>query len=184
MPNASPAVSTVVRRLGSVPTLPAVTFRDVQALAPGAIALALLVFAEGILIARTLADKRKEALDTDGELVALGAANASAGLVSGFTVGASTSRSLTGDASGSQTQLAQWIAAGVLVLFAIGSVGCALAPDIETLIAFRVLQAFGSCAGMVIPRAIVRDLHTGHEATRIMSMLLLVMSVSPILAPL
>jgi DHA1 family bicyclomycin/chloramphenicol resistance-like MFS transporter len=73
---------------------------------------------------------------------------------------------------------------GGLVLFAIGSVGCALAPDIETLIAFRVLQAFGSCAGMVIPRAIVRDLHTGHEATRIMSLLLLVMSVSPILAPL
>jgi MFS transporter, DHA1 family, multidrug resistance protein len=72
---------------------------------------------------------------------------------------------------------------GGLVLFAIGSVGCALAPTIETLIAFRVLQAFGSCAGMVIPRAIVRDLHTGHEATRIMSMLLLVMSVSPILAP-
>src|SRR3954469_6886313 len=73
---------------------------------------------------------------------------------------------------------------GGLILFAIGSVGCALANDIETLIAFRVLQAFGSCAGMVIPRAIVRDLHTGHEATRIMSMLLLVMSVSPILAPL
>jgi DHA1 family bicyclomycin/chloramphenicol resistance-like MFS transporter len=72
---------------------------------------------------------------------------------------------------------------GGLVLFAIGSVGCALAPDIETLIAFRVLQAFGSCAGMVIPRAIVRDLHTGHEATRLMSLLLLVMSVSPILAP-
>jgi DHA1 family bicyclomycin/chloramphenicol resistance-like MFS transporter len=73
---------------------------------------------------------------------------------------------------------------GGLVLFAIGSVGCALAPDIETLIAFRVVQAFGSCAGMVIPRAIVRDLHTGYEATRLMSMLLLVMSVSPILAPL
>ncbi|GAB2176709.1 multidrug effflux MFS transporter [Dongia sp. agr-C8] len=71
-----------------------------------------------------------------------------------------------------------------LVLFAIGSVGCALAPDIETLIAFRVVQAFGSCAGMVVPRAIVRDLHTGHEATRLMSLLLLVMSVSPIMAPL
>jgi len=73
---------------------------------------------------------------------------------------------------------------GGLVLFAIGSVGCALSPDIETLIAFRVLQAFGSCAGMVIPRAIVRDLHTGHEATRLMSLLLLVMSTSPIMAPL
>ena len=66
---------------------------------------------------------------------------------------------------------------GGLVLFTIGSIGCALSPDIETLIAFRVVQAFGSCAGMVVPRAIVRDLHTGHEATRLMSMLLLVMSV-------
>jgi DHA1 family bicyclomycin/chloramphenicol resistance-like MFS transporter len=72
---------------------------------------------------------------------------------------------------------------GGLALFAIGSVGCALAPDIETLIAFRVVQALGSCAGMVVPRAIVRDLHTGHEATRLMSLLLLVMSVSPIMAP-
>lgn len=99
------------------PNLPAITLRDVQALAPGAIALALLVFAEGILMARTLADKRRETIDADSELVALGAANASAGLVSGFAVGASTSRSLTADASGAQTQLAQWIAAAVLVLF-------------------------------------------------------------------
>jgi len=100
-----------------VPGLPAITFRDVQALAPGAIALALLVFAEGILIARTLAGKRREAVDADRELVALGAANAAAGLVSGFAVGGSTSRSLTADASGAQTQLAQWIAAIVLLLF-------------------------------------------------------------------
>ncbi len=73
---------------------------------------------------------------------------------------------------------------GGLVLFAIGSVGCALSNDIATLIAFRVLQAFGSCAGMVVPRAIVRDLYTGHDATRLMSLLLLVLSTSPILAPL
>jgi len=77
----------------------------------------LLVFAEGILMARTLAEKRRETVDADRELVALGAANVSAGLVSGFTVGASTSRSLTADATGAQTQLAQWIAAMVLVLF-------------------------------------------------------------------
>jgi DHA1 family bicyclomycin/chloramphenicol resistance-like MFS transporter len=72
---------------------------------------------------------------------------------------------------------------GGLALFLAGSIGCALAPDVETLIAFRVVQALGACAGMVIPRAVVRDLHTGHEATRLMSMLMLVMSVSPILAP-
>jgi len=71
-----------------------------------------------------------------------------------------------------------------LVIFAVASVGCALAPTIEVLIAFRALQAFGACAGMVIPRAIVRDLYTGHEAARLMALLMLVMSVSPILAPL
>jgi len=71
-----------------------------------------------------------------------------------------------------------------LVIFAVGSVGGALAPSIEVLIGFRALQAFGACAGMVIPRAIVRDLYTGHEAARLMALLMLVMSVSPILAPL
>lgn len=71
-----------------------------------------------------------------------------------------------------------------LVIFAVGSIGCALAPTIEVLIAFRAMQAFGACAGMVVPRAIVRDLYTGHEAARLMSLLMLVMSVSPILAPL
>lgn len=71
-----------------------------------------------------------------------------------------------------------------LVLFAVGSIGCALAPDIETLIVLRFVQGLGASAGMVIPRAVVRDLHTGHEAARLMSLLMLVFSVSPILAPL
>ena len=71
-----------------------------------------------------------------------------------------------------------------LVLFAIGAVGAAVAPNIEWLIAFRVLQGLGASAGMVVPRAIVRDLHTGTEAARLMSLLMLVFSVSPILAPL
>ncbi len=71
-----------------------------------------------------------------------------------------------------------------LVLFAVGSVGCALAPDIHTLVAMRFVQGLGACAGSVVPRAIVRDLHTGHQALRLMSMLMLVFSVSPILAPL
>jgi len=71
-----------------------------------------------------------------------------------------------------------------LVLFAIGSVGCALAPDIETLIALRFVQGLGACACTVVPRAVVRDLYSGHEALRLMSLLMLVFSVSPILAPL
>lgn len=71
-----------------------------------------------------------------------------------------------------------------LVLFMIGSVGCALAPSIGVLIAFRFVQGIGACAGMVVPRAIVRDLHTGPEAAKLMSLLMLVFSISPILAPL
>jgi DHA1 family bicyclomycin/chloramphenicol resistance-like MFS transporter len=71
-----------------------------------------------------------------------------------------------------------------LAIFTIGSVGCALAPNINVLIGFRVLQSLGACAGMVVPRAVVRDLYTGHDATRLMSLLMLVVSVSPILAPL
>ena len=43
------------------------------------------------------------------------------------------------------------------------AIGCALSPTIEWLIFFRFIQGIGACAGMVIPRAIVRDLHTGHR---------------------
>lgn len=71
-----------------------------------------------------------------------------------------------------------------LGLFIVGSIGSALAGSIETLIAFRFLQGLGASAGMVVPRAVVRDLHTGTEAARLMSMLMLVFSISPILAPL
>ena len=71
-----------------------------------------------------------------------------------------------------------------LLLFALGSVGCALAPDIQTLVVMRFIQGLGASAGMVIPRAVVRDLHTGVDAARLMSLLMLVFSVSPILAPL
>ncbi|RUU11569.1 Bcr/CflA family efflux MFS transporter [Mesorhizobium sp. USDA-HM6] len=71
-----------------------------------------------------------------------------------------------------------------LALFMVGGVGSAMAPNIEWLIGFRFLQGLGASAGMAIPRAIVRDLHTGNEAAKLMSLLMLVFSVSPILAPL
>jgi DHA1 family bicyclomycin/chloramphenicol resistance-like MFS transporter len=69
-------------------------------------------------------------------------------------------------------------------LFVAGSLGCALAPNIEWLIAFRVIQGIGACASMALPRAIVRDNYTGADAAQLMSLLMLVFSISPILAPL
>jgi len=71
-----------------------------------------------------------------------------------------------------------------LTLFIAGSIGCSLSSSIESLIAFRILQGIGGSAVMVIPRAIIRDLYTGIEATKLMSLVMLVLSVSPILAPL
>jgi DHA1 family bicyclomycin/chloramphenicol resistance-like MFS transporter len=69
-------------------------------------------------------------------------------------------------------------------LFTLASIGCALATSVEMLIAFRFLQGIGGAAGMVIPRAVVRDMHTGVQAAKLMSLLMLVFSISPILAPL
>ena len=71
-----------------------------------------------------------------------------------------------------------------LVIFVIATVGCALAETIGSLTAWRFLQGLGAAVVMVIPRAIIRDMHTGHEATRLMALCMLVISVSPMLAPL
>ncbi|MFV8783896.1 multidrug effflux MFS transporter [Microbulbifer sp. SA54] len=71
-----------------------------------------------------------------------------------------------------------------LVLFLLASVGCALAPTIEWLIGLRFVQGVGAAAVMSIPRAIIRDRYTGTEATRLMTTVMLVISISPMLAPL
>jgi DHA1 family bicyclomycin/chloramphenicol resistance-like MFS transporter len=71
-----------------------------------------------------------------------------------------------------------------LVLFVAASVGCALATSIDTLIALRFFQALGVCSGPVITRAIVRDIFEPRESVRVFSLLVLVMGVSPVLAPL
>ncbi|MBV9511232.1 MAG: multidrug effflux MFS transporter [Caulobacteraceae bacterium] len=71
-----------------------------------------------------------------------------------------------------------------LGLYLVGSVGCMLAVSIPMLIGFRVLQALGGCAGVVIARAVVRDRFAADEVLHVFSMLSLVMGVAPILAPL
>lgn len=72
---------------------------------------------------------------------------------------------------------------GVL-LFIAGSVGAALAGSIEALVAWRFVMGLGGAAAMVVPRAIIRDGFTGDAATRLMALIMLVISISPMLAPL
>ncbi|WP_239451596.1 multidrug effflux MFS transporter [Elioraea rosea] len=69
------------------------------------------------------------------------------------------------------------------LLYTLATIGCAVAPDATSFSAFRVLAAFGGSAGMVIPRAVVRDIAEGTAAARMMSRLVLVMGAAPILAP-
>jgi len=71
-----------------------------------------------------------------------------------------------------------------LTIFVLASIGCALAPSVDFLIILRFFQALGACSGQVISRAVVRDLFEPREAVQVYSLLVLVMGVSPVLAPL
>jgi SulP family sulfate permease len=130
---------------GGLPTpkLPAIHLADLRELVPGAIALAFLVFAEGMVLAQTLAARRRDALDGNQEVAALGTANVASALLGGYPVGASASRSITGNDSGGRTQLTQWVAVAILLAFVL-----ALAPLIGqlprvTLAAILVVAAVG-----------------------------------------
>lgn len=68
-------------------------------------------------------------------------------------------------------------------LFFVASIGAILAPDMQTLIFARAVQALGAATLMVVPRAIVRDMSSGPDATRMMAAIMIVISVSPMLAP-
>lgn len=71
-----------------------------------------------------------------------------------------------------------------LSLFLLASIGCYFCTKIEQLIVLRFFQAFGACAGSVVPRSIVRDIFSTQESARVFSRLTLVMGLAPILAPL
>ena len=70
-----------------------------------------------------------------------------------------------------------------LALYTLASAGCALAGSVGQLMLWRGLQALGGCAGVVMARAVVRDVFGPREQARVLSSLMLVMGVAPILAP-
>ncbi|HMH20666.1 MAG TPA: Bcr/CflA family multidrug efflux MFS transporter [Puia sp.] len=68
-------------------------------------------------------------------------------------------------------------------VYLVASVCCALAHSVELLIFLRLIQALGACAGLVASRAMVRDLFEVKENAKVFSLLMLVVGVSPIIAP-
>lgn len=71
-----------------------------------------------------------------------------------------------------------------MILFFISSVGCAISPNVEVFIVLRFIQGFTASAGLVIARAIVRDLYNGVELTKFFALLTTITSVTPLLSPL
>lgn len=70
-----------------------------------------------------------------------------------------------------------------LAIYGLSSILCALSPSIGVLIALRFIQGFSGSAGIVISRAIVRDMYSGSELTKFFAMLMLVNGAAPIFAP-
>ncbi|MBJ8972437.1 multidrug effflux MFS transporter [Citrobacter braakii] len=71
-----------------------------------------------------------------------------------------------------------------MVLFIIGSAGCAMSTSITQIVFWRVFQALGACTGPMLARAMIRDLFARTRAAQMLSTLVLVMAISPIAGPL
>jgi MFS transporter, DHA1 family, multidrug resistance protein len=70
-----------------------------------------------------------------------------------------------------------------LGIFVVASIGCAFAPNVETLWFFRVLQGLSGGAGNVVARAMVRDLFEGPQAQRVMATVQMLFGIAPAVAP-
>lgn len=70
-----------------------------------------------------------------------------------------------------------------LIVYAIASVACIFAPNIYVFVGLRFVQGFAASAGLVISRAIVRDVSSGAELTRLFALLMVVNNLVPLLAP-
>lgn len=113
------------------------------------------------------------------------ALNADAGTleftISGYLVGFSIGQLFWGPIS---DRFGRRLPAAIgLVLFIIGSAGCATSSSAFLVIAWRILQAVGACAGVVLARAMVRDLYEGPRAAQMLSTLIAVMAIAPLVGP-
>jgi SulP family sulfate permease len=108
--------------VGAIPTglptpgLPQVSLRDLPYLITGAIGIVFLAVGESLGSARSFAAKHRYEINPDQELIALGAANVSAGLFQGFTVDASLSSTATADEAGARTQLSSIVTAALIII--------------------------------------------------------------------
>ena len=111
-----------VKVLGEIPaglpslTLPQISLGDWGRLLPGALAMAGITLAEGLLLSRSYAQRGGYTIDPDQEMFAFGASNLAAGLTGGFAIGSSASRTAAMDSTGARTQLPSLVGAVVVAV--------------------------------------------------------------------
>jgi sulfate permease, SulP family len=109
--------------VGTVPAglprlaIPVITVQDIFALLPAALALTILIYADGVLSARVFAGRHGQKIDANQEFVAIGMANIGAGLLTGFPTATSGSRTAVADQMGGKSQWVGLIAAALTVIF-------------------------------------------------------------------
>jgi SulP family sulfate permease len=96
---------------------PNLALKEAAPLFTAALGIALLVFSEGVVLGRSVANRHHYDIDPDRELVAFGAANIAAGLLGSFAVGGSQTRTLLNDATGGRTQMVSLLAAAMVAGF-------------------------------------------------------------------
>jgi DHA1 family bicyclomycin/chloramphenicol resistance-like MFS transporter len=112
-------------------------------------------------------------LDADQRLLEL--------TISGYLLGFSVGQLFWGPLSDRYGRKVPLLAG--IAIFIIGSAGCALSTDAAQMIGWRLVQALGASAGVVLARAMVRDLFDHRDAARVLSTLMMIMAIAPMAGP-
>jgi len=137
---------------------------NISRLAIGAMGLAMLIFPEGVLLARGMAEKQDYQIDPNRELVALGAANMASGALLGFSVGGSQTRTLLNSATGGKTQLANLASAVFLIAFLVLAAELVVKLPKVAIAAILVFAGYGMIDVAGIREMLGRDRQSGWIA--------------------
>ncbi|CAR54140.1 SulP family inorganic anion transporter [Burkholderia cenocepacia] len=125
------------------PRLPAVSLADLSALASGAVAVALVSFADISMLSRALSARAGDAPNRNQELIALGAANLLAGMTQGCAVSSSASRTPVAIAAGAQSQITNLVAAACITILLVAAPALLIFVPRTALAAVVIYAAFG-----------------------------------------